>query len=368
MRIATLTFLLGCCLEIQAQDTVRLSVQFVGDIMQHESQMKAAYDPLLDRYDYAATFQHIKPILSAADVTIGNLELTLAAKPYSGYPQFSAPDELLLAVRDAGFDVLVTANNHSADRGRKGIERTIHMLDSIGIEHTGTFTDTLEWLNNHPLVIQRNSMSLSLLNYTYGTNGMPVRFPNIVNRIDTLQIKKDLENAVLQKTDLVIVFFHWGDEYQQMPGSFQKDIASFCLKHGARVVMGSHPHVLQPMEWNRSTDQIVVYSLGNFISGQRPRYRNGGAIFHLDIMKVTQPDGLSKTLIEDAAYSLAWVNRASDSRRTFQIIPVSGSRGDSLVYSPTSLQLMNEFVIDSRSFLERENKGVRERQNPARKK
>ncbi len=362
MRVAALLIL--CCWypSASAQDTLNVSLIFVGDIMQHEPQMKAAYNPTLGNYFYAPSFEFVKPILSTADVAIGNLELTLGGKPYSGYPQFSAPDELLVAIRDAGFDVLVTANNHSVDRGRQGLERTIRLLDSIGIQHTGTFRDTLEWLNDYPLIIQKNGIRLSLLNYTYGTNGIVVRAPNRVNQIDTARIALDLKKAAAQGTDASIVFFHWGIEYISTPNEVQKELAEFCLRKGAKIVIGSHPHVIQPMEWNRQTDQIVVYSLGNFISGQRTRYRNGGAMFHLSLKKVIRADKTSSLSVSDAAYSLVWVNRASDAQRSFQILPVSDLPIDStIVRSPAYRKLMQEFILDARGLLERENKGIAER-------
>ncbi len=362
MRAAALFILCFGWPPAYAQDTLSVSLIFVGDIMQHESQMKAAYSSALDKYLYAPCFEFVKPILSAADLTIGNLELTLGGRPYSGYPQFSAPDELLTAIRDAGFDVLVTANNHSVDRGRAGLERTVQLLDSIGIQHTGTFRDTLEWLNDHPLVIQRNGIRLSLLNYTYGTNGIPVRAPNLVNQIDTVRIGLDLQKAATQGTDASIVFFHWGAEYVSAPSDTQKKLASFCLRNGVRIVIGSHPHVIQPMEWNRQTDQIVVYSLGNFISGQRVRYRNGGAMFHLNLRKIIHGDGTSVLSVREATYSLVWVNRASDVRRSFQVLPVSGVGIDTtIVRSRTYRTLMEEFILDARTLLQRENKGIGER-------
>src|SRR5207344_2394675 len=118
-----------------------------------DSQISAAYYPDSARYDYKPCFQFIKPILAAPDLTIGNLEVTLAGPPFKGYPQFSAPDELLDALKDAGYDALVTANNHCVDRGKAGLERTVDMLDKELFLHTGTFKDTLDYLNNYPLVV-----------------------------------------------------------------------------------------------------------------------------------------------------------------------------------------------------------------------
>jgi poly-gamma-glutamate synthesis protein (capsule biosynthesis protein) len=338
-----------------------LALVFVGDIMQHESQMKAAYDPARGGYDYRGTFDGVKPWLESADIAIGNLELTFGGKPYTGYPQFSAPDEFLAAIKEAGFDVLVTANNHSVDRGRKGLERTLRLLDSAGLQHTGTFADTLDFLNHYPLILEKKGFRISLLNYTYGTNGIAVRAPNRVNPIDTAQIRKDLERARSQKPDAVIVFMHWGTEYEQAPSAMQQRVASFCLKHGAKMVIGSHPHVLQPMSWDRDRDNVVVYSLGNFISGQRVRYRNGGALLHVTLTKTHAADSSLQVKITDVSYSLAWVYRASDARRSFRMVPV-GHPVDSLaVEGPNSRNLFLEFVNDSREFLDRENRAVTER-------
>lgn len=338
-----------------------LTLVFAGDIMQHESQMKAAFDPGKGSYDYHGVFDGVKPWIQAADIAVANLELTFGGKPYAGYPQFSAPDEFLAAIKDAGFDVLVTANNHSVDRGKRGLERTLRLLDSAGMQHTGTFTDTLDFLNHYPLILEARGFRIALLNYTYGTNGIAVRRPNRVNHIDTAQIRKDLARAQQQQTDAVVVIFHWGDEYQQSPTSLQQQVASFCLSLGVKLVIGSHPHVLQPMHWNRDQDNLVVYSLGNFISGQRARYRNGGALVHVTLRKDRSAVGAPRTSIADVSYSLSWVNRLPDARRSFRLVPV-GNPVDSLaVAGPNSRAMYMEFVNDSRAFLDRENKNVGER-------
>lgn len=338
-----------------------LTLVFVGDIMQHESQMKAAFDPARGGYDYSGTFDGVRPWLESADIAIGNLEFVFGGKPYTGYPQFSAPDEFLAAIKKAGFDVLVTANNHSVDRGRKGLERTLRLLDSAGLQHTGTFADTLDFLNHYPLVLEKKGFRISLLNYTYGTNGIAVRAPNRVNPIDTMQIRKDLERARLQMTDASIVIMHWGNEYEQAPNEMQQRVTAFCLKHGAKMVIGSHPHVLQPMSWDRDRDQVVAYSLGNFISGQRVRYRNGGALLHVTLTKTPASDGSMQVKIGDVSYSLAWVYRLSDARRSFRMVPVGHPVDSAAVAGPNSRNLFLEFVNDSREFLDRENRAIAER-------
>jgi poly-gamma-glutamate capsule biosynthesis protein CapA/YwtB (metallophosphatase superfamily) len=340
-----------------AQDTTRLSLLFVGDIMQHDSNIAAAYDPLTKRYDYSACFEYVAPIVRSADLTIGNLELTLAGAPFKGYPQFSAPDALAVELKRTGFDVLVTANNHSVDRRRKGVERTIRVLDSLQVLHTGTFIDSAARVNTYPLIIEKNGFRLSLLNYTYGTNGIPVSKPNVVNLIDTIQIKLDLEKARTQQTDAIIVFMHWGAEYQSLPNAEQKRLTKLCFREGAKLVIGAHPHVLQPMEWNKERDQLVVYSLGNFVSGQRPRYRDGGAMIWIDLQKVVK-DSAATTTIYNSEYELAWVQKSNE----FVMRPLRYFESDTVfVKDKITRDAMNLFVKDSRTLLSRHNINVKER-------
>src|ERR1044071_8248133 len=135
MKKTLIGLLIVSALTAAAQDTTKLSLLFLGDIMQHDSQLAAAFDPATGKYDYRECFQHVKPVFESADMTIGNLELSLGGPPYKGYPAFSAPDEIVDALTWSGVDVLVTANNHCLDRGKKGLQRTIAVLDTLGIPH-----------------------------------------------------------------------------------------------------------------------------------------------------------------------------------------------------------------------------------------
>lgn len=339
------------------QDTTRLSLLFTGDIMQHDSNIATAYDPVSKRYDYSACFEYVAPIIRTADLAIGNLELTLAGSPYKGYPQFSAPDALAVELKQIGFDVLVTANNHSVDRRKKGVERTIRVLDSLQILHTGTFVDSAARANTYPLMVEKNGFKLSLLNYTYGTNGIPITKPNIVNLIDTVQIKLDMAQAREQKTDAIIVFMHWGDEYQSLPNSTQKKLAKLLFREGAKLVIGAHPHVLQPMEWNKERDKLIVYSLGNFVSGQRPRYRDGGAMLWVDLQKVIK-DSVTQTSIYNSEYELEWVQKSTE----FVMRPLRYFEGDTVfVKDKVARDAMTLFIKDSRALLSKHNVQIAER-------
>lgn len=176
----------------QEADSSSLTLLFVGDVMGHSPQISSALNPLTGEYEYDSVFTRMKGVFSMADFTIANLEVTLGGEPYTGYPQFSSPDALVDGLINAGVNVLVTANNHSADRGAKGIQRTVETLDRKGIIHTGTFSDSSDRLKNNPLILEKNGMRIALLNYTYGTNGLPVPAPCIVNKIDTLVIIRDI--------------------------------------------------------------------------------------------------------------------------------------------------------------------------------
>lgn len=339
----------------QAQDTTRISLLFIGDIMQHDSQIKAAYDLSAKRHDYSSCFQFVKPYLASADLTIGNLEVTLAGAPYKGYPQFSAPDELALTLKDAGMDVLVTANNHCIDRGKKGLERTVMMLDSLKILHTGTFADTVDRLNDYPLLFEKNGFKLALLNYTYGTNGIPVTKPNVVNMLDTAIMRKDILKAKQSSPDAIIVFTHWGNEYQSLPNKWQKVVTEFCFGLGVKLVIGAHPHVIQPMEWRKESDQLIAYSLGNFVSGQRDRYKNGGAMLQVELMKVVH-DSVSTTRIDSAGYMLEWVYRTADARKNYYILPTpSFEDSTGFIKDEASRLAFKTFIDDSRKLFKKHN-------------
>lgn len=349
-----------------SQDTTTVSLLFAGDIMGHGSQINSAYEQSTGKYNYGPCFQFAKHYLESPDLTLGNLELTLAGPPYSGYPQFSSPDALAYTLKDVGFDVLVTANNHSVDRGRKGIERTISVLDTLKILHTGTFTEEVSRMNDYPLLFSKQGINFSLLNYTFGTNGIAVPNPNIVNLIDTVQIRKDLEKSQKSKPDITIVFMHWGIEYESLPSKQQKEVTEFCFNHGADLVIGAHPHVLQPMEWRKDKNKLVVYSLGNFVSGQRDRYKNGGAMAYVCLQKIRYTPDSIVTTIDSAGYYLQYVHRTDDSEKDYYILPVPSFEKDTTGFlNDIEAQLsLRTFAKDSRTLFGKYNINMREITSP----
>jgi poly-gamma-glutamate capsule biosynthesis protein CapA/YwtB (metallophosphatase superfamily) len=343
----------------QEADSV-LIVMFTGDIMGHDGQISSAYDDSTGTYSYDSVFKYISPLISAADIAIGNLEVTLGGKPYKGYPAFSSPDELALACRDAGFDILTTANNHAADRGPKGIARTIRVLDSLNIKHTGTWTDSQARDTLSPLMITENGISLALLSYTYGTNGIVVPPPEVVSYIDTIRIGNDIKASAERGADLVVVSVHWGTEYDTLPSSEQKQLAAAIFRSGADIIIGSHPHVIQPMIASVDSTGLaepVVWSMGNFVSNQRQRRRDGGSMICLELTKRGD-----QVFITEAGYILTWVYTPTENeKRKFYILPCSEYEDiPDFFQSPANYDAMINFVSDARRLLNSSNTGFGE--------
>ena len=313
-----LSFLL--LFHILSSTAQEMSLLFLGDIMGHGPQIKSAWNDSLKKYDYNEVFEPVEDIISSVDFAVANLEVTLAGPPFDGYPQFSSPDELAEACKSNGIDVLVTANNHSCDRGSMGIVRTNRVLDSLEILHTGTFSNQQNRDSLNLLVLEKENIRIGLLNYTYGTNGIPFHAPTYVNLLDSSLIKKDLKFARTKNLDKLIVFVHWGAEYQDQPNLYQKNFNQFFKRQGVDIVIGSHPHVVQPMHYIKNNDKefLTVYSLGNFVSNQRDFRKDGGVMFRCSIVK------RDKASISDKEYILTWVNKFYKNKKWhYEVLPCS---------------------------------------------
>jgi len=339
----------------------KISLLFIGDIMGHDEQIWSAENRETHLYNYDDVFKYIKPVIADADIAIANFEVTLAGPPYIGYPQFSSPADLAVACKNAGIDYLVTANNHAADRGKKGIISTITKLDSIGIPHTGTFLNSSCRDSLTPLMIHKNGTSIALLNYTFSTNGIIVPEPVIVNMLDKELITKDVKKAKDKKPDMIILFLHWGTEYDTIPSKSQTDLAEYFQSIGVDMVIGSHPHVLQRMARVRNTgtgnDDVVVYSLGNFVSNQRKPKTDGGSMVRIELTKKGD-----KYTISNAGYYLTWVYTPIEKyRKKFFILPCA-----EFEYKPDffdkkdAFLLMKKFISDSRELLNKQNINIKE--------
>ena len=329
-----------------------ISLFFVGDLMGHQPMISAAKISDSNKYEYAHWFQYITPTIEKHDFAIANLEVALGGEPFSGYPQFSSPDSYAEGVKKSGFDFLITANNHSLDRGKKGLERTIDVLDQLKIEHTGTFKDEKSRNDNYPYIKLLKGKKIAILNFTYGTNGLKVELPNIVNAIDTIQIKKDIKKAKALKSDFILVTIHWGSEYQRNYNDFQSNLAQWLCDEGADAIIGMHPHVVQPMEImhpkNNKTKNIpIAYSLGNFVSNQRDQYKNGGIGVGLEL-KIKN----NELRFDNWTYLPFWV-RLGGNPKGYYIIPVSEweKNPGKFELNSTEVNEIKQFADDTRTLL-----------------
>jgi poly-gamma-glutamate capsule biosynthesis protein CapA/YwtB (metallophosphatase superfamily) len=305
-----------------------VTISFVGDLMCHGPQYEYARVQK-DSFDFRPSFSEIKKYLASSDITIGNLETVVEGKGsrLSSYPLFNSPIEYLDALKDAGFDVLITSNNHCLDKGIGGIEKTIASLDKYGFNHLGTYKNRED--RDSIRIYTVNKIKIALLSYTYGVNGnyIPVGKNYAVNLIDTSLIKKDVDAARKKNADVVLVYFHFGEEYQLVPNRYQKDIVKNTIACGADLIIASHPHSIQPVEYfvpvNGKLDQgIVAYSLGNFISNQRWRYSDCGVILNFTLEKT----GKEKIILDTLSILPTWVYKGdTGNKRAFVILPADTS-------------------------------------------
>ena len=328
---------------------------FAGDLMGHMPQHNAALQAD-GSYDYTPCFRYVRDYVCSADLAIVNLEVPLDGRPYSGYPQFSAPDALAEAARDAGFDIMTTANNHCMDRGRHGLLRTLDALDSMEISHLGTYRDSNEYATEHPMMVDCHGLRLALLNYTYGTNGIEVHAPNVVNMIDTSMMLRDLREARRREADFIIVLIHWGIEYATHSNAEQEQTARWLLEHGCDAIIGGHPHVVQnvtldAIPGNGRYPELVVYSMGNLVSNQRDVNCDGGIMVELTLSK----NPASKYISQQCHYMPYWVYRGTiDGLYQYYIMPSSDAvaHPDSYQIGGNDLKALRLFDSNTRQRLE----------------
>lgn len=315
----------------------KVTIGAVGDILIHDR----VYNPVktAEGFDFNPLLSAVKPLLSAPDLVLANQETILGGEALglSGYPRFNSPQEVGDALKAAGIDVVSTANNHALDRGAEGVAASIRYLDQIGLDHVGTYASPED--EKQIKTIDRNGIRIAFLSYTFGTNGIPVPEGKeyMVHLIDKNKMSLDIKKA-RQQSDLVVMSLHWGTEYQTMPDDTQKQLARFLADEGADVIFGSHPHVLQPMEWLTASDgrkALVVYSLGNFLSGQKDDGTDLGGLATIDVTKTTTDDQASISL-SNLEFFPTYVALTKESR--YKTVPLEDAGSYGLKNSDQQLQ------------------------------
>lgn len=279
-KIVVAVLAAACLLPLaRPAQAARARALFIGDIMVHEQQLTAAErtGPESKTWDFAPQFHRVRPLLADAFV-IGNLETTFAGgkRGYAGYPSFNTPDTLADALKELGVDLVTLANNHMFDRGASGARRTVEVLDGAGIPWIGLGLGDVP--ANDAVLIEAEGLRWAFVNWTYGSNQWPKSSDVHLNVIAEGDIAEGMARARALEPDVIVACFHWGAEYHHQPNVHQKRAADQALSLGADLIIGTHPHVLQPVEVRIGEDgraRAIAWSLGNFVSFQRtlPRER-----------------------------------------------------------------------------------------------
>ena len=300
-----------------------LSFHFVGDLMGHSPLFKYALNGQ-GEYDFYPYFQPVASALEDADFTVGNLETVLAGKTkdYSGYPAFNTPNSYADALKKVGFDFLITTNNHSYDKGETGVLRTLDELHKRKLTTFGTYRSYIE--RDTVRLFQSEKITFAILAYTQFSNIKVNPDKNyLVNVYHENLVKRQIAEARKAGAQLVIVHYHWGNEYKKEPYFFQHEMTKTAIDAGADLIVADHPHVLQPLEWKKASataavdSVLIAYSLGNFISNQQWRYSDAGAILRVGFAKKDK-----KFRISTYEYVPTWVFKGVENgKSTFRILP-----------------------------------------------
>jgi len=349
---------------IQMDSSVTISISVVGDLMCHGPQFEYARVGK-DSFDFSPVYRNVKKYLESSDFTFGNLETVTAGKEskgYTGYPFFNTPASYITALKDVGFDLLVTANNHSLDRSEKGIIRTINEIDSRNLKYVGTYKSQRD--RDSIRIFDVKGIKIAVLAYSYGTNGNPIpKGKNyLINLIDYELIDNDIQSAKANLAELVLVHFHFGEEYKREPTQFQRDVVNKTIELGADIIIGGHPHVLQPINFYKTNNAkldsgFVAYSMGNFFSNQRDRYKDAGMILTIDIKK----DFVNNKIeISEVKYLPTWVFKGNTTKgKEYLIVPSTNITDTTISLTKTQNEKMNQAFNDIRYIITKYTNNVK---------
>lgn len=327
---------------------------FAGDAMQHQAQLDASRNGK-NSYEYTGYFDGLPSCVAMADLAIVNLEAPVSSPSYSGYPCFNAPPAFAQALKDAGFDIFLTANNHTLDRGARGLRATVANLDSMEVIHLGTYPDMAARQATLPLIREVNNIKIAFLNYTYGTNGINPTDGVVVDYIDRDRIKADVDSARAAGAEAIAVCIHWGDEYVLLPNKQQKNTADFLEAIGVDMIIGAHPHVIQPMElrpnrYHPEKNVFLVYSLGNFVSNMKTPDTRGGAIARVKLRR--GDDNIIS--VTEADYKLIFTIPGTSPASNFRVVEAKE------VDNPAWRQRAQTFISRAKGIFDKHNIGVPE--------
>lgn len=327
---------------LPVNNSSKITLNAIGDIMAHSPQLNAQHDPTTNTYSFDNNYKYVSNYIKSADLSIANLETTLSGNsiPYSSYPTFNTPDSLADALKNAGVDIISTINNHTFDKGDLGVERTLEVLKSKNFDTIGTISNVND---NNYLIKEVNGISLGITSFSYGElknntkylNGITVtdKSKNKLNIFDSTNVDNAFNTInetlkYISDTDIQVLVLHWGNEYRRTPSQFQYNLAKKLSDSGVDIIIGSHPHVVQPVDIITSTngdnDTLVIYSLGNFISNQRREllgtpFTEDGLMVDIEI---TKDNG--NTFVSKVNCIPTWVNKYNEgSKLVYEVLPIT---------------------------------------------
>ena len=277
----------------------RVSFVGVGDNLLHSTVYKDAKTSS-GSYDFTNMYSEVKPLISQSDIAFINQETPIAGTDMglSNYPLFNGPTEVAQNLEDVGFDLASLATNHSLDKGVEGLERTYEAFAKTDILTAGSATS--QEMSNEIVTFEKNGITFSFLAYTYGTNGMSANNDYSVSYLEKEKITKDIEKAKLI-SDSVIVSAHWGNENVFEPTEFQEEFAQLFADLEVDVVIGHHPHTIQPVEWKtgiKGNQTLIVYSLGNFVGNMLSVDNSIAGMISFDFLKKSDTNDVTIENVE----------------------------------------------------------------------
>lgn len=299
----------------------------VGDIMFHMPQINSAKTE--NGFDFTPPFKYVKKYIEDADIAIANFETVTAGETlgFSGYPRFNSPKETILGLKSVGFDILSTVNNHSLDKNKEGIIGTINAIEEYGLKNIGTYKDSSRQVHIHEV----NGIKIGFIAYTSSLNGLDSLLSKeehfMLNRIDEQLILSDINRLKTERADIIVGFMHWGYEYFKEPTAYQVELGRKMVDWGVNIVLGSHPHIIQKSEIinKNGKDNLIVYSMGNFLSNQRYEtmgnpYTEDGLMVEITLEKNLENNDIS---IKDINYIPTWIHRyKAENRIQYDILPI----------------------------------------------
>lgn len=333
-----------------------ITLTAAGDCLMHNTQISAGLQPD-GTYNFDTYFKEVEDLIKAGDYSSVSFEAPLAGPEtgYTGYPTFNSPDEIAYTFKKSGFDLVVTANNHILDRGIKGGLRTMQVFKEAGLDTIGTYMTEED--SKSFLIKDIRGVKVGYLAYSYGTNGIPVPkdYSFFFNFLERDKILADID-ALRPQVDVLVVMLHWGVEYTTKPTQDQIIMAHEILSRGADVIIGSHPHVIQPMEIVEidGEKKVVCYAIGNFISHQRGVERNSGIVLKLKFTKNFDED---TTVLEEVSYTPTFSHHYYDNGKMgFRVVPVAKTieriiTGDEPYLGNKDLPVLEEILTTTTSRL-----------------